>query len=163
MNNETSPSLPGDGAQEQEELQGYVTLMLGDQLCGVPVLVVRDVLARQTIARIPLAPIEVAGNLNLRGRIVTAIDLRQRLRLPRRDPAASPMSIVTEHGSELYALLVDQVSEVVALCPSDIERNPQTLPPIWAEHSLGIYRVNNRLMVILDVDRLLRIEGAMAA
>ena len=153
----------GEANGLQEEGCAYVTLMLGDQLCGVPVLVVRDVLADQTIARIPLAPVEVAGNLNLRGRIVTAIDLRQRLRLPKREACAKPMSIVTEHGNELYALLVDQVSEVVTLLPSDLEHNPPTLPPIWAEHSLGIYRVGKKLMAVLDVDRLLRLEPALAA
>ena len=157
-----SDSRP-DANGSLEEGRAYVTLMLGDQLCGVPVLVVRDVLADQTIARIPLAPVEVAGNLNLRGRIVTAIDLRQRLRLPKREAGSKPMSIVTEHGNELYALLVDQVSEVVTLRPSDLEHNPPTLPPIWAEHSLGIYRVDKKLMAVLDIDRLLRLEPALAA
>ncbi len=141
----------------------YVTLMLADQLCGVPVLAVRDVLADQVIARIPLAPREVAGNLNLRGRIVTAIDLRQRLRLPRREAGAPSMSIVTEQGSELYALLVDQVSEVVSLPAEGLERNPPTLPALWAEHSVGIYRLDERLLVVLDVDRLLKLDQAQAA
>jgi len=110
------------GTSDNAEYCAYVTLMLGDQLCGVPVLAVRDVLAGQSIARIPLAPPEVAGNLNLRGRIVTAIDLRQRLHLSPRAPNAKPMSVVTEQGSELYALLVDQVSEVVSLRAADMER-----------------------------------------
>jgi purine-binding chemotaxis protein CheW len=151
------------GSGRELETCSYVTLTLGDQLCGVPVLVVRDVLAGQSIARIPLAPPEVAGNLNLRGRIVTAIDLRQRLRLPPRGADAKPMSVVTEQGSELYALLVDQVSEVVSLRLADRESNPPTLPPIWAEHSLGIYRVNDRLLVVLDVEKLLQLEQVFAA
>jgi purine-binding chemotaxis protein CheW len=153
----------GAPANDVGESCAYVTLMLGDQLCGVPVLAVRDVLAGQSIARIPLAPPEVAGNLNLRGRIVTAIDLRQRLHLSPRPANAKPMSVVTELGSELYALLVDQVSEVVSLKAADMERNPPTLPPIWAEHSVGIYRVSDRLMVVLDVEKLLRLETVMAA
>ncbi len=148
---------------QSRETCSYVTLMLGEQLCGVPVLVVRDVLAGQSIARIPLAPPEVAGNLNLRGRIVTAIDLRQRLRLPPRKIDAKPMSVVTEQGSELYALLVDQVSEVVSLRLADMERNPPTLPPIWTDHSLGIYRVNERLMVVLDVEKLLKLDSVVTA
>jgi purine-binding chemotaxis protein CheW len=105
----------------------------------------------------------VAGNLNLRGRIVTAIDLRQRLRLPPRCADAKPMSVVTEQGNELYALLVDQVSEVVSLCRADMEANPPTLPPIWNDHSLGIYRVDERLMVVLDVAKLLRFDTVLAA
>ncbi len=161
--NEAGGRRGGAGPADAPETCSYVTLMLADQLCGVPVLVVRDVLAGQLIARIPLAPPEVAGNLNLRGRIVTAIDLRQRLHLPPRPADAKPMSVVTEQGSELYALLVDQVSEVVALRWSDMERNPPTLPPIWAEHSLGIFRVSERLMVVLDVEKLLQLETVMAA
>jgi purine-binding chemotaxis protein CheW len=150
-------------ASEEQSTCTYVTLTLADQLCGVPVLAVRDVLADQTIARIPLAPREVAGNLNLRGRIVTAIDLRERLRLPPRQAGAPSMSIVTEQGTELYALLVDQVSEVVSLPAAGLERNPPTLPALWAEHSRGIYRLEERLLVILDVERLLQLDRAQAA
>jgi purine-binding chemotaxis protein CheW len=101
--------------QATGEEQVLVTLTVADQLCGVPVLAVRDVLGEQTITRIPLAPPEIAGSLNLRGRIVTAIDLRRRLHLPSA-PAGQPrMSVVAEQGGELYALLVDQVSEVMSL------------------------------------------------
>jgi purine-binding chemotaxis protein CheW len=146
-----------------EDAVAFVTLTLADQLCGVPVLGVRDVLADQTIARIPLAPPEVAGNLNLRGRIVTAIDLRERLHLPRRTAGTPAMSIVTEQGSELYALLVDQVSEVLTLRRSQMEPNPPTLPAIWADHSEGIYRLEQGLLVVLCVERLLALDLAAAA
>jgi purine-binding chemotaxis protein CheW len=71
--------------------------------------------------------------------------------------------VVTELGSELYALLVDQVSEVVTLNLADMECNPPTLPPIWAEHSHGIYRVGKRLLVVLDVAKLLRLDIGLAA
>jgi len=141
----------------------YVTLTLADQLCGLPVLAVRDVLAGQKIARIPLAPPEVAGNLNLRGRIVTAIDLRQRLHLPQRAKGAPSVSVVTEHGNELYALIVDQVHEVVTLPAHALEPNPPTLPPVWAAQCRGIHRVGDRLMVVLDVDLLLRLDMETAA
>src|ERR1700738_2165448 len=100
----------------------FVTLTVAEQLCGIPVLSVRDILAEQTITRIPLAPPEIAGSLNLRGRIVTAIDLRKRLRLPAAPPGQARMSVVAEQGGELYALLVDQVSEVLSLDGSMFER-----------------------------------------
>jgi purine-binding chemotaxis protein CheW len=140
-----------------------LTMILAGQLCGVPVLKVRDVLANQTIARIPLAPPEVAGNLNLRGRIVTAIDLRRVLRLPARAPGEKQMSIVTEQGAELYALQVDQVHEVLTLKTSALEPNPPTLPALWAEHSQGVYRLEKQLLVVLDVERLLHFDIAAAA
>ena len=85
------------------EEQQFVTVLIGEQLCGVPVLAVRDVLASQAIARIPLAPPQVAGSLNLRGRIVTAIDLRRRLNLPPAPESIRAMSVVTEHEGELSA------------------------------------------------------------
>ena len=159
---EISLGAPRGGAPAADECV-VLTLMLADQLCGVPVLCVRDVLAGQTIARIPLAPREVAGNLNLRGRIVTAIDLRERLRLPPRPEGMAAMSIVTEQGSELYALLVDHVSEVVTLRRTALEPNPPTLPAIWTDHSQGIYRTDQSLLVVLDVERLLALDLAAAA
>lgn len=136
-----------------------VTLTVANQLCGVPVLAVRDVLGEQTITRIPLAPPEVAGSLNLRGRIVTAIDLRRRLRLPPAPPNQPRMSVVAEQGGELYALLVDQVSEVMSLNAAQFERNPPTLEKIWAEYSTGIFRLDGQLLVVLDVSRLLALKG----
>ncbi len=146
------------GAAVGKETQVLVTLSVGDQLCGVPVLAVRDVLGEQVITRIPLARPEIAGSLNLRGRIVTAIDLRRRLRLPPAPPGQARMSVVAEQGGELYALLVDQVSEVLSLDASQFERNPPTLEPAWAAFSSGVFRLDSRLLVVLDVARLLALS-----
>jgi purine-binding chemotaxis protein CheW len=142
-----------------EDTQVLVTLTVAGQLCGIPVLGVRDILGEQTITRIPLAPPEIAGSLNLRGRIVTAIDLRRRLRLPPPAPGQARMSVVAEQGGELYALLVDQVSEVLSLDASLFERNPPTLEKAWADFSTGIFRLDGRLLVVLDVARLLALSG----
>jgi purine-binding chemotaxis protein CheW len=144
---------PATATDDEERV--FVTLTVADQLCGVPVLGVRDILGEHKITRIPLAPTEIAGSLNLRGRIVTAIDLRRRLRLPLPPTEQPRMSVVAEQGGELYALLVDQVSEVMSLKASAFERNPPTLPAAWAQFSTGIYRLDNRLMVVLDVGKLL--------
>jgi purine-binding chemotaxis protein CheW len=135
--------------------QVYVTLTVAGQLCGIPVLGVRDILAEQPITRIPLAPPDIAGSLNLRGRIVTAIDLRRRLNLPAPEGDKKRMSVVAEQGGELYALQVDQVSEVMSLDAKLFERNPPTLDRNWALFSDGIYRLDGRLLVILNVARLL--------
>jgi purine-binding chemotaxis protein CheW len=141
--------------QVSHEEQVYVTLSVAGQLCGIPVLGVRDILAEQPITRIPLAPPDIAGSLNLRGRIVTAIDLRRRLNLPPPEPGQKLMSVVADQGGELYALLVDQVAEVMSLNTALFERNPPTLERHWAQFSSGIYRLDGRLLVILDVSRLL--------
>ena len=138
--------------------QTLVTLTVADQLCGVPVLSVRDILGEQPITRVPLAPPEIAGSLNLRGRIVTAIDLRRRLGVPPAPPGTPRMSVVTEQGGDLYALLVDQVSEVMTPPESSYARNPPTLPPAWAEICSGIYRLQGRLLVVLDIGRILALS-----
>ena len=138
----------------------FVTLTVANQLCGVPALSVRDILGEQIINRIPMAPREVAGSLNLRGRIVTAVDLRRRLNLPDAPPGTPRMSVVAEQGGELYALLVDQVSEVISLPASAFERNPPTLPPPWSDYSAGIFRLQNQLLVVLDIARLLALAPA---
>jgi len=133
----------------------YVTMSIGGQLFGIPVLKVQDVLGTQTITRVPLAPVEVAGSLNLRGRIVTAVDVRLRLGLPKRENGKSAMSVVVEHEGELYSLLVDSVGEVLSLETRDYQRNPPTLNPRLREFSDGIYRLNDSLLVVLSVSSLL--------
>jgi len=141
----------------------FVTMTIADQLFGIPVLQVQDVLAPQRITRIPLAPPEVAGSLNLRGRIVTAIDVRLRLNLPPRPSNKPNMSIVVDLKGELYSLMVDSVGEVLSLSNKDFERNPPTLDSRWREVSTGIYRLNNQLMLVLDVNRLLNFANVEAA
>jgi len=151
-------TLPEARADQQGE-QTFVTLTVGEQLCGIPVLTVRDILGPQQITRIPLAMPEVAGSLNLRGRIVTAIDLRRRLGFEGKDANSRPMSVVVEHGGELYSLLVDQVGEVLSLPSHQFEANPATLDPRWREFSAGIYRLKDRLLAVLDVDHLLDLNS----
>lgn len=125
------------------------------QMFGIPVLTVQDVLGPQKITRIPLAPREVAGSLNLRGRIVTAVDVRLRLGLPNNAAENKGMSVVVDQSGELYSLLVDQVGEVLSLPAAKFERNPPTLDPMWREFSAGIYRLDDKLLVVLDVAKLL--------
>lgn len=136
-----------------------LTLTVGGQLCGVPVLLVRDVLAAQSITPIPLAPVEIEGAMNLRGRIVTAVDLRRRLGLPLREAGAEPMSIVVEHGGELYSMLADAVGDVVPLAAADRAPNPPTLDALWRDVSRGVHRSDGQLLILLDVERLLAIGG----
>jgi purine-binding chemotaxis protein CheW len=133
----------------------FVSITVAGQLFGIPVLQVQDVLGPQRITRIPLAPPEVAGSLNLRGRIVTAIDLRTRLRLPRLPEGKTGMSVVVDYGGELYSVMVDAVGEVLSLNADNAERNPATLDPIWRDVSAGIYRLDKALLIVLDVARVL--------
>lgn len=152
---------PAEGgvAIGSEDHRDYVTMSIGDQMFGIPVLNVQDVLGSQQITRVPLAPPEVAGSLNLRGRIVTAIDVRLRLNMAKKDDGKPPMSVVVEHDGELYSLLVDSVGEVLSLNMKDYQRNPPTLNARLREFSDGIYRLNGSLLVVLSVGSLLNFGG----
>ena len=142
----------------------YVTVTIGDHLFGLPIARVQDVFVPDRLTRVPLAPPEVAGILNLRGRVVTAIDMRSRLDLGARPAGAPVMAIGIETKGESYGLLVDAVGEVMALRNNACEPKPANLDPRLSRVAAGIYRLENQLMVVLDVDRVLDINGgAMAA
>ena len=138
-----------------EDHRDYVTMSIGSQMFGIPVLKVQDVLGPQQITRVPLAPPEVAGSLNLRGRIVTAIDVRLRLGMPRKEDGKPSMSVVVEHEGELYSLLVDSVGEVLSLNMKDYQRNPPTLNVRLRDFSDGIYRLG-----VISSPRLYRARAA---
>ncbi len=149
-----------ENAGDQSE---FVTMIVGNQLCGIPVLKVQDVLGPQRITRVPLAPKEVAGSLNLRGRIVTAVDLRLRMGLAARPEDDKGMSVVVEHKGELYSLVVDSVGEVLKVPEDSFEANPATLDEVWRRFSEGVYRLKEGLLVVLDGDSLLDYGAKTAA
>lgn len=146
-----------------EKTRQFVTLTVDGQLFGIPVLSVQDVLAKQTIANVPLAHPVVAGLINLRGRIVTAIDLRRRMGLEDRPDGADSMNVVVEHGKELYSLIIDTIGDVLTVPSDKFERNLATLDPLWRSFSDGIYRLDQGLLVVLDIGRLLDFSDAEAA
>ncbi len=150
-------------SERNTDLHQFVTFTVGGQLCGIPVLQVRDVLAPRDITPIPLAPSEVAGSLNLRGRIVTSIDLRVRFGLPKSDGDRDRMNIVVEHHGDLYSLIIDSVGEVLELTSETLERTPATLDASWSRFSNGIHRLETGLLLILDIECVLDIGGTAAA
>jgi purine-binding chemotaxis protein CheW len=145
-------------------LTEYVTVTIGDHMFGLPIFRVQDVFVPVGLTRVPLAPPEVAGILNLRGRVVTAIDMRSRLDFGEREPGTPVMAIGIELKGESYGLLVDAVGEVMQLHNSACEPKPTNLDPRLSRVAAGIYRLEGQLMVVLDVDRVLDIRnGAVAA
>lgn len=136
----------------------YITLWIGGQLFGASVARIHDVFAPTSITPVPLGPKEVAGLLNLRGRIVTAIDSRSRLGLPPRDKDASIMAIGVEKGAESFGLIIDEVGEVMTLQDADREDTPANLEPVWAQIASGVYRLEDRLLVVIDIDKILAFE-----
>jgi purine-binding chemotaxis protein CheW len=133
----------------------FLTMSIDGQMFGIPVLSVQDVLGEQRVTRVPLARPEIAGSLNLRGRIVTAINLRRRLDITDLPKGTKTMSVVVDHHGELYSFIVDSVGEVLSLSDEDFEKTPPTLDRIWREVSLGIYRLKDHLLVILDISGML--------
>jgi purine-binding chemotaxis protein CheW len=137
----------------------YVTTMIGGQLFGLPIARVQDVFMPERLTRVPLASSDVAGVLNLRGRIVTAIDMRSRLGLPKNDNGRPPMAVGVELRGESYGLLIDTIGEVLKLADDTREVNPVNLDSRTAKLAGGVHRLDGQLMVVLDVDRVLEISS----
>jgi purine-binding chemotaxis protein CheW len=144
-------------------LNEYVTAYVGGQLFGLPIRRVQDVFIPDRLTRVPLAPPEIAGVLNLRGRIVTLINLGFRLGLERRDNGAPAMAIGVEFRGEHYGLLIDSVGEVMKLDGALLERNPINLDPKLAGVSTGVFRLDGQLLLVIDVDRILDISTSAVA
>ncbi len=138
-----------------ETMTEYVTATVAGQLFGLPIARVQDVFVLDRLTRVPLATPEIAGVLNLRGRIVTAIDMRRRLGLAPAGEARKRMAIGIEYKGESYGLLIDVIGEVLNLPSSGREANPVNLEPQLARVSAGVHRLEDRLLVVLDIDRVL--------
>jgi purine-binding chemotaxis protein CheW len=147
-----------------DNITEYVTATVGGQLFGLPISRVQDVFIPERMTRVPLAPPEVAGLINLRGRIVTAVDMRRRLGLPESDQGSARMAIEIECKGESYGLMIDAIGEVLKLAASSRENNPVNLDAGFARVAAGVHRLDGKLLVVLDVDRVLDLGApALAA
>lgn len=146
-----------------ESTYEYVTVQIGGQLFGVEVDEIREVFSPQDITRVPRASGEIAGLLNLRGRIVTAVDARRRLNLPQRDADAPVMALGLEQGSELFGVLVDEVGEVMRLRADTLEASPAHLDAHWRALLKGVHRLENNLLAVLDIRALISWDKKLAA
>ena len=141
----------------------YVTFTAAGQLFGLPLDRVQDVFTVTSITRVPLAGPEIAGVLNLRGRIVTVIDLANRLQLQSSRDTAARMVIGLELSAESFGILVDSVTEVLSLPEGEREASPINLDHKLGGVSAGVFRLDQALLVVLDADRILDIRGRAAA
>jgi purine-binding chemotaxis protein CheW len=140
----------------------YVTVTVGGQLFGLPIARVQDVFVLSHMTRVPLAADDIAGIVNLRGRIVTAIDMRHRLGLGKHEQAA-PMAVGIDCEGESYGLVIDSVGEVMKLGAETAEPVPVNLDDRLKRVASGIHRLETELLVVLDVDRLLDLKPAEMA
>lgn len=133
----------------------YVSFLVQNQLVGVPVNSVQEVLNPQQITPVPRTKPEIAGLLNLRGQIVTAVDLRKRLDLPQLPADRRSLNVVVRHRGESFSLLVDEVGDVISVSSQSQQPPPQTLRGHWKKVVSGVFRLESRLFIILDVTALL--------
>lgn len=147
------------GIAEQLDYQNqFVSFWINGQLMGIPVNMVQEVLNPQTIAATPLARREIAGLLNLRGQIVTALNLRRRLGLPDYEKTGESMNVVIRYRNESYSLLVDEVGDVINVQRDAIEPPPRTIDSRWKNFAQGVFRLEGRLLLILNVSALLTLD-----
>jgi purine-binding chemotaxis protein CheW len=111
------------------------------------------VIRAQPMTRVPLAPAEVSGLINLRGQIVTALDLRRRLGLPDRPHGVDPMCVVARTDDGVVSLLVDEIGDVVETTEDSFERPPETLAGRAQDLIPGVYKLADRLLLVLDTDK----------
>lgn len=143
-----------DDALLETHSDELLTVYIQDQPFGIPILQVQDVLGHQVVTPVPLSAPEIEGALNLRGRIVTAINVRKRLGLEPLENS-DPMSVVVEYEGELFSLLIDRVGDVLRLGHDSFEKTPATLDPLWKEAAMGIHQLDNTLLIVLDISKLL--------
>ena len=137
----------------------FCTFHLGALVIGIEVQQVQEVIRRQTMTRVPLAPRAVRGLINLRGQIVTAIDLRERLGLPPRSDEHEPMNVVVRTDEGAVSLLVDEIGDVLEIENETFEQPPETVSGTTRELVRGVYQLRDKLLLVLDTERTLHIDG----
>jgi purine-binding chemotaxis protein CheW len=135
------------------------TFLVDGQLFGVDVTRVQEVIRQQPMTPIPLAPPVVEGLINLRGQIVTAVDLRRRLDLPPRAPGQRAMNVVVRHEDATVSLLVDEIGDVVDVDDASLEAPPETLAAGSSALICGVYKLKPQLLLLLDTDVAVRFDA----
>lgn len=138
----------------------YCTFHVEKLFFGIEVVHVQEVIRHQQMTRVPLAPTLVRGLINLRGQIVAAIDLRRRLGLPDRSEERYPMNVVVRTDHSVVSLLVDAIGDVVDVDEDAFERTPLTMKGVARDLIDGVYKLEDRLLLILDTDEVLSLEAA---
>jgi purine-binding chemotaxis protein CheW len=148
---------------ESAQISGlYSTFFVADLFFGVDVLRVQEVLRFHQMTRVPLSPEVIEGLINLRGQIVTAIDMRRRLKLPPRPAGQAPMNMVVRTEDGAVSLLVDEIGDVLDVDSATYEQPPENLDPAASELIRGIYKLKDRLLLVLDAERTVDLAVGMA-
>jgi purine-binding chemotaxis protein CheW len=140
-------------------LRRYCTFRLDELLFGVDVRKVQEVIPYHAMTRVPLASRAVRGLINLRGQLVTAIDLRRRLDLPDRPAGRLPMNVIVRSDDDLISLLVDEIGDVMEVDDATFEHRPETLQGKARELIGGAHKLEHGLLLVLDTDKAVDIAG----
>jgi purine-binding chemotaxis protein CheW len=140
----------------------FCTFWLGEFYYGLDVLRVQEIVGHQAPTRVPLAPPEVRGLINLRGRIVTALDLRRRLGLGEAPAGLRPKGVVVRTDDGVVSLVADEIGDVLEVEESAFERPPETLAGVARDLIQGAYKLPDRLLLVLDTDKVLDLTGEAA-
>ena len=146
-----------------KDVKQLATFYLDGQLFGVEVSQVQEVIRYQEMTPVPQAPAVVAGLINLRGQIVTAVDVRARFGLPPLSGDREPMNVVLATSDGVVSLLVDEIGDVLELSEADFERPPATLPAVFRDVVVGVYKLERSLLLMLDVERIVTPEPSPRA
>ena len=137
----------------------FCTFTLAGLLFGVEVAKVQEVIRHLNLTRVPLAPPIIHGLINLRGQIVTAIDLRCRLGMEARSADRHPMNVVVRTDDEAVSLLVDEIGDVCVVDEDAFERPPETLNGVARDLIRGAYKLKDRLLLVLDTEKAVQVAG----
>ena len=144
------------------EQKQFCTFYLDGHMFGVKVEQVQEVFGYQEMSKVPLAPPEVRGLINLRGQIITAIDLRQRLGMAPLPEGKLPMNVVVRTKDGVVSLLVDEIADVLEVSEDTYERPPETIPNEVRQLVLGVYKLPDKLLLILDSEKAVNVNtGAL--
>jgi purine-binding chemotaxis protein CheW len=159
MNDHSTLSSSGPIGKRQQ----YATFYVDGMYFGIDVLKVQEILRAQEMTRVPLAPPVIEGLINLRGQIVTAIDMRRRLKLPPRDSGAAPTNVVVRSDDGAISLLVDEIGDVVEVSQSCYELPPVNMPAAQRALVDGIYKLDGALLLVLNTGRTLNVQSEVTA
>lgn len=151
--------MPTVAVSTQQKREQYSTFFVADLFFGIEVCRVQEVLLSQEMTRVPLATSIIEGLINLRGQIVMAIDMRRHLGLAPRSGESLPMNIVIRTEDGAVSLLVDEIGDVLDVNPGDYERTPDNLDPIARQFITGVYKLKDRLLLVLDAEKTAELAG----
>ena len=146
-------------ATAENGLRQFATFSVADMFCGIDVAQVQEVLKYQEMTPVPLAPETIQGLINLRGQIVTAIDLRRRFHLPEREAGRKPMNIVLRSDGGAVSLLVDEIGDVIEVDATEHEPPPTTMDPFHREVVEAVFKLEGKLLLALDTGKVLSIDA----